>query len=312
VRRINFAGEIVSNLIALIILCVVLSIASPYFFTMKNILNFLMNASLLGIMTSGLFVAMVIGAIDVSQYAVLALSSAIMVIFIRGGMQPGPAILVSVVVAFACGAINGSLVAFLRINPIIATLGTTLIYRGFAYRLTEARMLTVTGSVFSVVGSGRFLGIPVSVFIMLGIFLFMHAMLSYTSRGKRVYAVGGNAQAAYISGISVRMVRFWGMIVSAIAASIAGLLYVSELGATVPTVGEGGLLDVVAAIVIGGIGLSGGKGRIVGALIGVLILAVLQNGLVLLSVQSYYQIIVKGAVILLAVLVDSIRGGGYK
>jgi ribose transport system permease protein len=124
--------------------------------------------------------------------------------------------------------------------------------------------------------------------------------------------VGGNAEASFISGFWVRMVRFWGMIVSAAAASIAGLIYVSELGATVPTVGEGGFMDVVAAIVIGGIGLAGGRGKIVSAIIGVLILAVLQNGLVLLSVQSYFQIIVKGAVILLAVFIDSIRGGGYK
>ena len=312
VRRIDFSSEIVSILIALGALCAFFSLTSPYFLTVKNILNFTMNTSILGIMAAGLFVAMVIGEIDVSQYAILALSTAVMVILIRGGMNPGPAILICVGVALACGLINAVSVAFLRINPIIATLGTMMIYRGIGYRLTEARALGVTGRFFSVIGSGRMLGVPVSVYIMLGIYLLVHVFLTYTAYGKRVYAVGGNPEASYISGINVKMVRFWGLLVSAATAAVAGLVFVAQVGATVPTAGEAGLMDVVTAVVLGGISLSGGKGKIFGTLIGVLILAVLYNGLVLLSVQAYYQTMVRGLVILLAVLVDSLRGGGFK
>ena len=312
VRRLDVPGEIISILIALVILCVFFSLTSRYFLTIKNILNFTMNTTILGIMAAGLFVSMVIGEIDVSQYSIVALSTGVMVILIRGGMKSVYAILIAVAISVICGVINGSLVAYLRINPIITTLGAMMIYRGLAYKITQAKAMGVTGRFFTAVGSGRILGIPVSVYIMLGVFLLVHVALTYTAYGKRVYAVGGNPEASYISGINVRTVRFWGMVVSALAAALAGLVFVSQVGATVPTVGEAGLMDVVTAVVIGGLSLSGGKGKIVGTLIGVMILAVLQNGMVLLSVQSYFQNMVKGGVILLAVLVDSVRGGGYK
>jgi ribose transport system permease protein len=288
------------------------SLASPYFLSIKNILNFTMNTSILGIMAAGLFIAMVIGEIDLSQYGILALSTAVMVILIRGGMQAGPAIAIAVGIALACGVINGVSVAFLRINPIIATLATEMIFRGIAFKITEAKALGVRGPFFSAIGSGRLLGIPVSVYIMVGVFALVHVILTYTAYGKRVYAVGGNAEASYISGINVKMVRFWGLVISAAMAALAGLIFVGQVGATVPTAGQGGLMDVVTAVILGGISLSGGKGRIVGTLIGVLILAILSNGMVLLSVQSYYQAIVKGIVIFLAVLVDTLRGGGYR
>jgi len=311
IRKVDFGGELVSILIALIVICIFFSLTSPYFFTVKNILNFTMNSSILGIMAAGLFIAMVIGEIDVSQYSNLALSTAVMVILIRRGMGTGPAIAIAFGVVLICGIINGASVAFLRINPIITTLGTMMIYRAIAFKITEARAMGVTGKLFSAVG-GRFLGIPVSVFLLIGVYLFIHIMLTYTAYGKRVYAVGGNAQASYISGIDVRMVRFWGMVISAMAAGLAGIVFVSQVGATVPTAGQAGLMDVVTAVILGGISLSGGKGKIAGTLIGVLILAVLQNGMVLLSVQSYFQMLVKGVVILLAVYVDSLRGGGFK
>jgi ribose/xylose/arabinose/galactoside ABC-type transport system permease subunit len=312
VRRGNLSGEIISILIAFIILCTFFSVTSPYFLSIKNILNFTMNTSILGIMAAGLFIAMVIGEIDVSQYAILALSTAVMVILIRGGMQEGFAIAIAIGVALTCGVINGVSVAFLRINPIIATLATMMVYRGIAFKLTQARALGVSGPFFDTIGSGRILGVPVSVYIMIGLYALVHIMLTYTAYGKRVYAVGGNAEAAYISGINVKMVRFWGLVISALTAGFAGLIFVGQVGATVPTAGEGGLMDVVTAVILGGISLSGGKGRIVGTLIGVLVLAVLSNGMVLLSVQSYYQTIVKGIVIFLAVFVDTLRGGGYK
>ncbi len=312
VRRVDFSGEIVSILIALVILCVFFSVTSPYFLSVKNIMNFTMNTSILGIMAAGLFIAMVIGEIDVSQYAILTLSTAIMVLLIRRGMQAGPAIAIAIGVALTCGVINGVSVAFLRINPIIATLATMMVYRGIAFKLTEAKVMGVSGAFFTAIGSGRILGIPVSVYIMVGLYLLVHVLLTYTAYGKRVYAVGGNPEASYISGISVRMVRFWGLVISAATAALAGLVFVGQVGATVPTAGEGGLMDVVTAVILGGISLSGGKGRIVGTLIGVLVLAILSNGMVLLSVQSYYQTIVKGIVIFLAVFVDTLRGGGYK
>jgi ribose/xylose/arabinose/galactoside ABC-type transport system permease subunit len=311
-RWMGGSREILSILIALVILGAFFSIVSPYFLTVKNILNFTMNMSILGLMAAGLFIAMVIGEIDVSQYAVLAMSTAVMVILIRRGMPVGPAVAICIAVSLVSGVINGVSVAFLRINPIIATLATMMVYRGIAFKLTEAKALGVSGAFFTAIGSSRLWGIPVSVFILVGVYAIVHVVLSYTAYGKRVYAVGGNAQAAYISGINVKMVRFWGLVISSLAAGIAGLIFVGQVGATVPTAGEGGLMDVVTAVILGGISLSGGKGRITGTLIGVLVLAILSNGMVLMSVQGYYQTIVKGIVIFLAVFVDTLRGGGFK
>mgnify|MGYP001163696920 FL=1 len=310
-RKLDFSGEIFSIFLALIIMCVFFSFTSPYFFTIKNILNVIMNSSILGIMAAGLFISMVIGEIDVSQYSILALSTAVMAILIQSGTGIGVAITISMIVALICGAINGASVAFLRINPIITTLGTMLIYRAIAYKITEAKAMGVEGDFFSAVG-GRFLGIPVSVYIMLSVYIIVYVALKYTAYGKRVYAVGGNPQASFISGIDIRMVRFWGMMISSMTAALAGIIFVSQVGATVPSAGNTGLMDVVTAVILGGISLSGGKGKIEGTLIGVFILAVLSNGMVLLSVQSYYQMLVKGLVILLAVYVDSVRGGGFK
>ena len=311
VKKLDFSGEISSIFLALIIMCLYFSFMSPYFFTVKNILNVTMNCSILGIMAAGLFISMVIGEIDVSQYSILALSTAVMAILIQSDIGVGLAITISMVVALICGAINGASVAFLRINPIITTLGTMLIYRALAYKITEAKAMGIEGDFFSAIG-GRFLNIPVSVYIMLVVYLMVYVVLKYTAYGKRVYAVGGNPQASYISGIDVRMVRFWGMVISSLAAGLAGIIFVSQVGATVPTAGNTGLMDVVTAVILGGISLSGGKGKIEGTLIGVLILAVLSNGMVLTSVQGYYQMLVKGLVILLAVYVDSLRGGGFK
>ena len=311
VKKLDFSGEISSIFLALIIMCLYFSFMSPYFFTVKNILNLTMNCSILGIMAAGVFISMVIGEIDVSQYSILALSTAVMAILIQSDMGVGLAITISMGVALICGAINGASVAFLRINPIITTLGTMLIYRALAYKITEAKAMGIEGDFFSAIG-GRFLNIPVSVYIMLVVYLMVYVVLKYTAYGKRVYAVGGNPQASYISGIDVRMVRFWGMVISSLAAGLAGIIFVAQVGATVPTAGNTGLMDVVTAVILGGISLSGGKGRIEGTLIGVLILAVLSNGMVLTSVQGYYQMLVKGLVILLAVYVDSLRGGGFK
>ena len=311
VKKLDFSGEISSIFLALIIMCLYFSFMSPYFFTVKNILNVTMNCSILGIMAAGLFISMVIGEIDVSQYSILALSTAVMAILIQSDMGVGLAITISMGVALICGAINGASVAFLRINPIITTLGTMLIYRALAYKITEAKAMGIEGDFFSAIG-GRFLNIPVSVYIMLVVYLMVYVVLKYTAYGKRVYAVGGNPEASYISGIDVRIVRFWGMVISSLAAGLAGIIFVSQVGATVPTAGNTGLMDVVTAVILGGISLSGGKGRIEGTLIGVLILAVLSNGMVLTSVQGYYQMLVKGLVILLAVYVDSLRGGGFK
>ena len=310
--RIKESGEILSLLAALVLLCIVFAIASPYFLNIRNILNVLSSTAILGIMAAGLFVAMLLGAMDVSQYAVVAFSTSIVALAARSGMSTLLVIVFGILVAIACGAFNGFAVAFMKISPIITTLGTMAIFRGFAYLLTQSRTLMVTGSFFQTIGRGRFLGIPLPIYIMAVVFLLIHVMLKYTAFGRKVFAVGGNPRASYLSGINIKMVRFFGLIVSAATAGIAGITFVSQVGAAMPNAGEAALMDVITAVILGGISLSGGKGRLIGTLIGVLILAVLQNGMVLLGVQSFYQMMIRGAVIIIAVFLDTVRGGGFK
>jgi len=305
-------GQEASLIIALILMCIVFTILSPYFLSLKNIINIGIYASIMGVMAAGLTVAMILGGMDVSQYANLALVGALVALMARAGWPAGVVVLIALAISVACGAINGFAIAVLRISPIITTLATMLLFRGLAYMLTEGRTLMVTGNFYTVVGRGYFLGIPNTIWIMIIFNILIALLLKYTSFGRKVFAVGGNPQASFLSGINLRKVRFIASVVSGFAAGVAGVLTVGQVGAAVPNAGETALMDVITAVILGGISLSGGKGKISGTLIGVFILATLNNGLVLLSVQSFYQMMIRGVVILLAVYVDVVRGGGFK
>ncbi|MGI6113729.1 MAG: ABC transporter permease [Mahellales bacterium] len=306
------SSDIMSLIIALIILCVVFSLISPHFFKVQNILNIGIAASIMGIMAAGLTVAMLLGGMDVSQYAIVAVVGTVIAMMVRANQPIGLAIAAGIAVSIGCGAINGFSVAILKISPIITTLATMLIYRGLAYYLTEAKTLMVTNNFLNTLGRGYTLGVPNTVWIMVVIYILIYYLLKYTAYGRKVFAVGGNPQASFLSGINLKQIRFWAFVVSAGAAGLAGVTMVAQVGAAMPNVGETALMDVITAVILGGISLSGGKGKISGTLMGVLILATLNNGMVLVGIQSFYQMIVKGFVILLAVYIDVLRGGGFK
>ena len=178
--------------------------------------------------------------------------------------------------------------------------------------LTSGKTLQVNDPAYKVLGRGTILGVPNTLIIMAGVFLILYVVLKHTPLGRKLFAVGGNPQAAFLSGINVRVTRFGGLMISGAAAGLAGFLLLSQLGAFQPNAGEATLMNVIAAVILGGLSLSGGKAKLTGTLLGVVILTVIQNGMNLLGVQSYYQTIVRGMIILVAVYLDVIRGGGYK
>ena len=305
-------GTQFSLLLAFIVIGAVFAVLSPYFLIGKNLTNIGHNMAIMGIMAAGLTVPMILGCMDVSQYSINALVGVTCVLFANMGLPIGLVLLYAVVAGTLLGMLNGVAVAILRINPIIATLSTGMVMRGFTYMLTEGKTLQVNNPAFKVLGRGTILGVPNTLLIMAGVFLILYIVLKHTPLGRKLFAVGGNPQAAFLSGINVRITRFGGLMISGAAAGLAGFLLLSQLGAFQPNAGEATLMNVIAAVILGGLSLSGGKAKLTGTLLGVLILTVIQNGMNLLGVQSYYQTIVRGMIILVAVYLDVIRGGGYK
>lgn len=302
-----------SLIIALAVICIVATISSPYFLTVNNIMNIGLTASVSGTMAAGLTIYMLMGALELSQYSIAALSATCIGIFnVNLGIPAVPAILMGLLVAVLCGCINATLLTFGKIPPIIVTLGTMNIFRGIAYALTNARNIVLSDPVFRTIGQQRLFGIiPIPFLVMVVVFLICGFLLSKTKFGRQVYATGANPRAAYLAGIPVQRIRFISMIMASLGAGIAGLLSASQVMTAMPALGNGSEVEITTAVLVGGLSLGGGRGKISGVFLGLFILMTINNALTLHSIPSFYQQMVRGAVLLLAVMIDTFRGGGF-
>lgn len=302
----------ISTVIALIVLCVIFGIASPYFFTFTNVMNIGSYASIMGTMASGLTVAMLLGGLDVSQYALSAFCGMIMGMLYEKGVNPYLTMLLVILVGALGGCLNAFIITKMHVNPIICTMGTQFIFRGGAYLLTDGRYIRITGEpVYSFIGSGKILGIPFCLIVMAIIYVVIWYVLKYTTYGRQVFAVGGNPKVAQLAGIDTAKIRFISHILAAITAALGGIITVSQTAAAMAKHGAGNDMDGIAAVILGGSGV-GGKGQVTGTLFGILLLSVLVNGMTLLNVQAYWQQVIKGMVLIFAIFVDSLRGNGLK
>ena len=292
--------------LGLIILVAIVSILNQAFLEPLNILNLLRQISINALIAFGMTFVILTGGIDLSVGAILALSSALTAGFIVSGLDPILAIIVGCIIGAILGMINGLLITKGKMAPFIATLATMTIFRGLTLVYTDGNPITGLGSnyAFQLFGRGYFLGIPVPAITMLLTFIVLWVLLHKTPFGRRTYAIGGNEKAALISGIKVPRVKIMIYSLAGFMSALAGAILTSRLNSAQPTAGTSYELDAIAAVVLGGTSLSGGRGRIVGTLIGVLIIGVLNNGMNLLGVSSFYQSVVKGIVILIAVLLD--------
>ncbi|PTI72081.1 ABC transporter permease [Mammaliicoccus vitulinus] len=292
--------------IGLILLVVVISIMNSAFLDLSNLLNLLRQVSINGLIAFGMTFVILTGGIDLSVGSILALSSAFTAILITSGLDPIVALIVGVLGGFLLGVFNGVLVTFGSMAPFIATLATMTIFRGLTLVVTDGNPITNLGDsyMFQLFGKGYFFGIPVPAVTMIIVFIVLAIILQKTTFGRHTYAIGGNEIASKISGIKVNRVKILIYGISGLMSALAGAILTSRLNSAQPTAGTSYELDAIAAVVLGGTSLTGGKGRIVGTLIGVLIIGVLNNGLNLLGVSSFYQQVVKGIVILIAVLID--------
>jgi len=293
-------------LIALVIMSVVLATLSADFLTVGNLLNVLRQVSINALIAFGMTFVILLGGIDLSVGSVLALSAALMAGLMGGGMNPVAATIVALATGAAMGLVNGLIVTKGKVAPFIGTLGTMTLYRGCTMVYTNGSPMTGFKSDFiSMLGSGYVFGIvPIPVVITLILFGALWFVLKKTVFGRHVYAVGGNPEASKLSGVKVDRVQLWVYSLSGLMAALAGAILTSRLNSAQPTAGAGYELDAIAAVVIGGTSLAGGRGWLIGTIIGAVLLGVLNNGLNLLGVSSFYQQVIKGVIILLAVLID--------
>ena len=291
-----------------LLLVVVVSILSPSFLNGRNLLNVFRQTSVNAIIAAGMTFVILTGGIDLSVGSVLALSGA----FTASMLASGQNIFISVIIAILCGGLVGFLNGFIiskgKLQPFIATLATMTILRGLTLVFTDGKPITLgSGALamaFGKIGGGSILKIPAPVIITIIVFIVCYYILNYTKMGRYTYALGGNEEATKLSGLNTDKIKIWVYTISGILSAIAGIIITSRLYSAQPTAGTGYELDAIAAVVLGGTKLTGGKGKITGTIIGALIIGVLSNALNILDVSSYYQMMVKGIVILIAVLLD--------
>jgi ribose transport system permease protein len=297
----------VGILMVLILLVLLMSIFAPNFNRVDNLLNIARSISVNAILAAGLTFVILTGGIDLSVGSIVAVSGVVAVIAAIAGVPAPVAVIIGMAVGGACGLVNGVLTAYLALAPFIVTLGTMTFLRGLAYTITNGQPIVSSDLNFKDLGNGYLLGIPVPVIAMLAVFLVAWFVLERTRYGRHVYAVGGNAQAARLAGVQVNRILLSVYVIAGICAGLAGVIFAARVISAQPTAGTGYELDAIAAVVLGGTSLVGGRGRIVGTLIGAIILGVLTTGLILLNVQFFTQLLIKGVVIILAVAIDSLK-----
>lgn len=312
----NYFKENMGIIIAFLVLCIFLSVypaTSSSFFTQQNIFNVLRQISTNLYLACGMTMVIILGGIDLSVGSIIALSGCVAAGCVARYQLPiAVAILAGLLVGLAVGVFNGLIICRTTIPPFIVTLATMNIAKGLAYVYTGGSPVRVVTKEWQFIGAGYIGPVPTPVVILLVVLVVTAIIMNKTKMGRHIYAVGGNPQAAQFSGIKVAKVKFFVHAFSGVMAALAGVVLASRMYSGQPTAGDGAEMDAIAAVVVGGTSMAGGSGKIGGTIIGGLIIGVLNNGLNLLNVNSFWQYVVKGAVILLAVFIDYLRNRNAK
>jgi len=313
-RHVNIARTLSNQFgigAALLVEIILFSQLSPYFFTAENILNVTLQTSITAIIAAGMTFVILTGGIDLSVGAVVAFVGVVSTSFVKG-VEPFSLGILSalsggILIGILSGLVAGIFITKFNITPFIVTLALMTILRGAAYIYTDGRPIWELPQQFASLGSDRFLEIPIPTIFMIFVYVLSYVILQQTQFGRYVYAVGGNVEAARLAGIPTQRVLINVYIICGILSSISGVLLASRMNSGQPNAGLMYELDVIAAVVVGGTSLQGGRGSIVGTFLGAMLIGVLRNGLNLMNVNSYVQQVVVGCVILAAVLLDKFR-----
>lgn len=303
------------SLIALFILCLVLALMAENFMTADNFWNVMRQISVNICISVGMTLVILTAGIDLSVGSILAFSGALAAGLLKHGISLPSAnlfigftvfgiIITGMLAGGALGFVNGYAITRFKVPPFVATLAMLTMARGFTMLWTKGHPITGLGDSFGFIGTGWFLGIPMPVWVSGLVVLFAVILTNKTRFGRYIYAIGGNENAARLSGIPVKRIKIWVYSLAGVLAGIGGLLVTARLDSAQPNAGMSYELDAIAAVVIGGTSLSGGRGTILGTVLGAMIIGVLNNGLVLLNVSPFWQQVIKGLVILLAVIID--------
>jgi ribose/xylose/arabinose/galactoside ABC-type transport system permease subunit len=294
--------------VAVIALVLIMSFLSPYFLAYGNIFNLLRVSAINGLLTLGMLFVILGRGIDLSVGSIFGLSAAVVALALGPSATPAMpvplAVLLGLGVAGATGAINGFIVTHFKIESFVVTLGMLTIGRGATLLLLGGRPAQIGSAAFNGIGQSALLGIPVPVICFVSMLILCGIVLNKSRFGRYLYATGSNPQAAYLSGVRTNRIRFFTFVISGLLAGFGGILLASRLFSATAILGQGYELDAIAAVVIGGASLTGGRGTISGTIAGLLIISIVNNGLNLLGVSSYYQLLVRGLIVVLAVIID--------
>lgn len=304
-RRVTRIREF-TILMVIVFLGIVLSILSPSFLTLSNLVTTVLSIVMMGIIAVGMTVALVSGGFDLSVGSVMSMAGVVTGTLMLGGMNSWLAVLLGLASSVLSGVVTGLFIGKVKINPFIMTLGMQGVVQGVAYVITQGAPISVSNAsaAFLYLGQGNLLKIPVLIWILVVIVVVADYLMRRAVVARKVYYLGSNQSAAYLSGIRVSRVQIWIYIVTAILSGIAGILTLSRFSVASPTAGLGMELNAIAACIIGGASLSGGEGTVFGALLGSILVGVVDDALVLLNVSVYWQSLVLGFVLIAAVTMD--------
>ncbi|MFP2506731.1 MULTISPECIES: ABC transporter permease [Enterobacteriaceae] len=297
------------TLIGLLIIIVTFSFLSPVFFTLPNLLNILQQSSINAIIALGMTLVIISGGIDLSVGPAAALSAVLGATLMVAGVPVPLAVMATLGIGALCGVFSGTLVAYAGLQPFIVTLGGLSLFRAIALIFTDGNPIFGIPVEFRNVINGLVFGIPMPIIIVVAIALILWVVMNKTPLGEYILAVGGNEEAARVAGVPVKRTKVTVYVLSGVLASLAALILIGRLGAAEPTLGNLWELDAIAAAAIGGASLMGGKGSVLGTIIGAIILGALRNGLTLLNIQAFYQLLATGLIIIIAMLIDRATRG---
>ena len=303
-----FKSKTTSIFLILVAMCILLGILNPNFFKYENLLSVSGVAAYTAIFAFGEMIVILQQGIELSVGSMIGLTSVISCLLITKTNLPLAATIpMTLLVGAFCGAINAALVIFVHLDPYIATMGMSQVLQSVGLLITDARPVMGTGDAYINIGKGTFLKVPICVWIALVVAIILGIILRFTVTGRRAYAVGGNPEAAKFSGINVNAMRFGGYVLAGFLNALSAIIISAKLGAAQGSTGHGYESDAIASAVIGGTAFSGGSGTVFGTIVGACIMAVIRNGLVLLSVSTYLQSMIIGLIIIVAVAIDKFQ-----
>jgi len=296
-----------SLVLVLLLFAVIMSLISPFFLTWPNLEAILLSLSVEATIAIGMVILLISGGLDLSVGSTLGFTGVVAGLVLTAGIPAPLAILIGLLAALGVGIVNGLLVSKMKINPFITTLGMNITIRGLLLVLAQGRAVLNLPPSFTVIGQGRLLGVQYPIYVMLALVLVGDVLMRNARFFRQSYYIGGNERAARLSGINVDLVKIINYCIVALLAGVAGLLITARFGSASVTVGSGVELRVITATIIGGASLNGGEGSVFGAFLGALFMAVLANALNLLGVDVYWQNLVTGLILIIAVVVDVIN-----